>query len=560
MNPEDELNTFDRIRAFAAAKKAREAAAVPKLVAVPSIPENEDDSPYGLAALREECEKVASATEGTRNAVLNTSALKIGRLVGAGELREETALDNLAAAAARTGLDQAEIALVLRSNVNGALTVGKANPRVRGIRPVATVSSIDDWSPPPGHPEFWEARPELAHIAAFARARRACPWAVLGVVLARVVVAVPSWVVLPPLVGTSASLNTFIALVSGSGGGKGASESAATDAVDVGRIDSAGVGSGEGLAHLFMRKEKRGGVVQHREAVLMKVTEIDTLAALGDRRGATLLPELRKAWSGEDLGFAYADPTKALPLPAHRYRLALVAGVQPGRAQWVLDDADGGTPQRFLWLPAQDPGAPDLAPACPDRWTWTRPDFGVADYFTSRVTMPVVETARRVIDEARLARLRGDGEALDGHALLARLKAAAALGLLAGRGEVTEEDWQLSGALGALSDATRTGVVEHLRRDASKRNRGRAEAEAERAITVRDRQEEDAVKKACAYVLRKLRGAPDGLIGAELSRGTTGARRMILPVALEKLAETGEIVSSEVGGNGTQGLRWNVRK
>lgn len=559
-------DTFEEIRAYAAAKKARTevvnvlAPARPELIIVPAL---SGDTAYGMAALAAECSAISSLPpDSTRNNDLNRAAIKLSGLVAGGQLTEGTMLVNLEAAARACLLDQAEIDLVLRTDATGALAVGRRRPRGPVIRAVVTAASIDDWPPPA--PEFWAARPELTHIADFARARRACPWAVLGVVLARLVVALPPWVVLPPLVGADASLNLFVALVSASGGGKGASEAAAADAVQIGEgnrhVDTAGVGSGEGIAHLFARRTKTG-VEAIRTAVLMKVIEIDTLAALGDRKGATLLPELRKAWSGEDLGFAYADPTKALPLPAHSYRLCLVAGVQPGRAQWVLDDADGGTPQRFLWLPATDPAAPDLRPPCPPRWVWTGPeDFPMADAFTTRVVLPVAEIAREVIDTARLARLRGDGEALDGHALLTRLKTAAAIGLLAGRLGVSAEDWELAGVIAGVSETTRAGVVDHLRREAATRNRSRAEAEAERAITVTDRQEADAMKKAGTYVMRRLTARAEGMTGGELRRGTTGPQRAALTAALEALSDAGQIEAEPVGNGGSTGLLWKVKK
>ena len=59
--------------------------------------------------------------------------------------------------------------------------------------------------------------------------------------------------------------------------------------------------------------------------------EIDTLSALGNRNGTTLLSQLRKAWSGEALTFGYVDRNKAIEVAGHSYRLTLVAGVQPGR-------------------------------------------------------------------------------------------------------------------------------------------------------------------------------------------------------------------------------------
>jgi len=94
---------------------------------------------------------------------------------------------------------------------------------------------------------FWRARPVLAHLHAFARARRVAPWALLGVTLARVVAVVPPVVVLPSLVGSYGSLNLFVGVVGRSGAGKGTAESAAVDAVPLpGPVATATIGSGEG--------------------------------------------------------------------------------------------------------------------------------------------------------------------------------------------------------------------------------------------------------------------------------------------------------------------------
>ena len=189
---------------------------------------------------------------------------------------------------------------------------------------------------------FWDERKILRHLHDYARARRVSPWAVLGVTLARIITATPVEVALPPIVGGKASLNLFVGLVGPSGSGKGAAEAVSADAVHVGYITSHNVGSGEGIAHGYKRRIK-GELewVDDRHAVLFSVPEIDSLAAQGDRRGATLMPQLRSGWTGEQLGFGYADPTKRIIVEAHQYRLCLVAGIQPGRAACLLDDADG---------------------------------------------------------------------------------------------------------------------------------------------------------------------------------------------------------------------------
>ncbi|MBM0233369.1 hypothetical protein JNW91_16805 [Micromonospora sp. STR1_7] len=425
---------------------------------------------------------------------------------------------------------------------------------VPGTVPVASLPGraedvAEGWSVPPDT-ELWSARSSLARVHQFARSRRAAPWATLGVVLARVVAATPPFVVLPALVGGHGSLNLYVAIVGPSGAGKGAAERTAADAVEVGALTSASVGSGEGIAHLYA-KRTRQGVERHTDAVLLSVPEIDTLSALGGRQGATLLPELRRAWSGEALGFSYADPDKRLPIPGHSYRLALVVGVQPARAGGLLDDADGGTPQRLLWLPATDPQAPDVAPDEPAGLLWQRPLWPLAEFGTSRVVLPVCQNARTAIDAARLARLRGQPSDLDGHALLAQLKTAAALALLDGHAEVTEEDWQLAGVVAVVSTRTRDQVAAGLERVERERNRRRGEAEGDRAAVAAERVAEDAVKRCCSNILRKLDG-DEWKAGSPLRRSIAARIRQHFDEAIQRLLDTGQIEAEDIDGGGVR--------
>ena len=427
------------------------------------------------------------------------------------------------------------------------------------------ISAPPDVPEPIAVDEFWTARPVLEHIHTFARARRASPWAVLGVVLARVVVAVKPFAVLPPLVGGEMSLNLFVGIVGPSGAGKGAAESAAADAIDLGTIETWNVGSGEGIAHLFMHRETVRGegkvLIQHAEQVLMSAAEIDTITALSERRGATLLAELRKAWVGERLGFAYADPEKRLPVEAHAYRLGLVAGIQPAKAAGLLDDSDGGTPQRFIWLPATDPDAPATPPALPDRWEWKPPHWPVADHRTRHAQLPVCETARLAIDTARVAGLRGEGDPLDGHALLARLKTAAAMALLDIRSDVTEEDWALAGIIQAVSDRTRSGVVATLQDGAASANRRRGEAEADRAVVVAERVDDHVVKRVARNLTRKLTGR-DWVAFGDLRKSISSRDREQAEEALDRLVSSGvvevENADRDDSGHGGSGQRYRL--
>lgn len=310
--------------------------------------------------------------------------------------------------------------------------------------------------------QFWAARESLATVYAWAHGRYTSPWSALGVVLCRALAAVPPWITLPPVIGGRGSLNLFCALVGPSGSGKGASASVAEQILPT-EVHCAKLGSGEGLVKTYGRVRKEDGRYHTeliRHSALFAVDEVDTIAGLGARLGSTLMPALRSMYSGETLGFGYADPTKAVLIPAHAYRAALWVGVQPGRARALLDEADGGTPQRFVWLPTTDPRIGDIhlseadfpAPlTLPDRWGNTYATFTVPHAVTD------------IICDAHIARARGIGDALDGHALFTREKVAAALAVLDGRDAMTLEDWELSGVVMTMSNRTRADVESGLR-------------------------------------------------------------------------------------------------
>lgn len=410
--------------------------------------------------------------------------------------------------------------------------------------------------------DLW-TRPVLEHVRDFARARGVGPLACLGSVLARVVAGTPPEYVLPPLVGRVGSLNLFVAKVAASGQGKGASDGAAEDAILLSGIQDPDTGdeelftvtpgSGEGLLHVYVTREKDGTLRRLRDRVLFDVPEIDSLTAVASRQGATIMPLLRQAYSGEALGFAYADPGKRLRVRGHTYRCAMVVGVQPGRAAALLDDADGGTPQRFVWLPVTDPQAPPIRPAEPQPWRVELPPAT-----TGRRELKVAPEAVTVIEDAARRRLLGQNDnALDGHALYTRLKVAAAFALLDNRLDVTNDDWHLAGALMAISDTTRDDVQDQLRQTAADRNLARADAEATRAVRVANAVEEDAAKRIARAVTRKLDKTPgEWITGADLRRAFAGNQRQHLEEALELLTSTGQIETEQIPGQGTTGHRY----
>ena len=350
---------------------------------------------------------------------------------------------------------------------------------------------------------FWNSCPELRDMRQFARSRRVGPWAMFGVCAAVVVSAVPPYVVLPPLVGRVASLNTFVALVGKSGSIKSAAIGAALDWLGVDPAPNPKKpGSGEGLAKCFayVKKPKGEPAIQIGKhwSVLAEIPEVDTLTSTGGRGGSTLMSELRYAWSGERLGIDYAADDKAIVLQSQRYRLCMVVGVQPLRAAPIFDDADAGTPQRYVWFPVSDPNRPEERPAEPARldlppWPGLRSncfdddaesggvlDFGRDMKLANEMNQPadpdtfevmfVPDAVCKAIDEQAFAVLgdQDDIDPLDGHKLLCREKLAAAIAILCQRKEITEQDWELAGTAMKVSDLTRAEALKTLDAEAGR--------------------------------------------------------------------------------------------
>jgi hypothetical protein len=412
--------------------------------------------------------------------------------------------------------------------------------------------------------EFWDARPTLRHLRAFARARGVAPLAVLGSAMVRALTMVPARYVLPPLVGGVQPLNLYLALVGPSGIGKGASDRVTRDALRAdywrdpiarGPLYTCDAGSGEGVLAAYGRYDKETkGTELERECVLFMVPEVDHLTAVGSRTGSSLLPTLRKAWSGEALDPQWSAAEKRLRILELSYRLGLVVGVQPGRARALLEDADGGTPQRFLWLPVIDPDAPDPEdrPAEPD--PMTLPTVAVPP---SRTTVRVCEAAARQVQRAQVRKVRGEvAPDLDSHRYNTQLRVAAALAVLDGHltiDGITDEDWSLACALMAVSDATRGEVEAELRRQ----SQAKVEAQAERQATVAVRAdmsvEEARLHRTCEAIRRRLEQRPEWT-GGELRRALPEHRKR-LPEAIDRLARAGDVTVEEVVYRGQTGIK-----
>jgi hypothetical protein len=371
--------------------------------------------------------------------------------------------------------------------------------------------------------DIWDERPILAHIRDAARNRMVSPWAVLGCVLARVAAFTPPSTCLPPLIGGTSPLSLFIALHGSSGAGKSAPTQCATDLlpdVPPGCIGPLGLGSGEGLVEAYMElvEETDGGGKtkkvkrQIKHGALFTLDEGQALTEMGSRKGSTILPVLRTAWSGGDPGQANATVETRRSLRPQSYAVGLVSLWQDKAANLLLDDVDGGTPQRFVWLPTGDPGASRNRPTWPGKLDWEPPPAIVMGGIMQTNVLGIDAVIEDDILDARVDAMHGtlaEGP-LDAHRRLNKLKVAGVLCVLEGRTTVTADDWHLAERILSLSDDVREWILA----EAKRRNADTMAAEVSRVVYREAVVEKSAAERALSRAAKaawRVVGKADGV-------------------------------------------------
>jgi hypothetical protein len=378
---------------------------------------------------------------------------------------------------------------------------------------------------------------QLTRIYQWARARYAAPWAVFGAVLLRVSASTGPDVQLPGVIGGRASLNMMAVFVAASGGGKGISDATARLAWPA-DIHEEGLGSGQGISELF--KETKNPEDRISRAIFM-VPEIDHLAALDAGQGNNTRATLKAAIMGERLGSKGASSATSRMVAPHTYRMCLSVAGQFGHCGVILDDATGGTPQRTLWFPSTDPQMPGERSADPGPLDTGIPLWAPGADEVVEIAYGPAEITETII-AAHLARQRGDGDALDGHAMLVRCKVAAILAIMHHRSVVSEQDWELSAIVMEVSDATRQTVIEHARQAAKAKVRERAIARAV-GDEVYDSRLLDGVRTSILRTLER-----DGEQAGNELRSKMGKRdrRDMFDQAIALLQHEGLVTSMEV--------------
>jgi hypothetical protein len=394
-----------------------------------------------------------------------------------------------------------------------------AQQRTATPKPVVDVDTGEieqDWRNLPD--EFWSARDCLAHVRQAAHSRSRCADSVLVAVMARVATLIPHTVVLPAIVGSTASLNFFGAIVGRSGGGKSTSKDVACELVPIEHrkdiLPDVSPGSGEGLVEMYFEMvdevgddgKKRKVKRKTKNAAFVFVDEGQGLLSMSERSGATIMPIMRSAWSGATLGQQNASQETNRRLPAHSYRMAMVLGFQLAYAASLIADAEGGTPQRFVFVNATDPTIPDERPQWPGPLDLT-PLPIVSTGTTVAFDPDIVEQIRR----RALGATRGEWEVdpLDTHADLGRMKVAAILAVMdGGRLCVGVDDWELAGMVMRSSRAVRTWAIEEARSSTAASERSTAMRLAQRQIVVEDASQRRALEAGALSIARKAHRDP----------------------------------------------------
>jgi hypothetical protein len=386
----------------------------------------------------------------------------------------------------------------------------------RGRRADPTTGEVVDRDRPSGPPtlpdEFWSARPVLSKISEAARSRRAPRDAVLGHVLARVAACTPHTVKLPAIVGGHVGLSYFVAPIASSGGGKTAGAGVAAEIIpSTGATVEVPAGTGEGIVESLFDKDDDGNRVQTRHALIISVDEGTALMEVAARQGSTTMSMLRQGYTDGPIGNTNASPERRRIVPRGQYVFGLVVAFQPAKAAPLLDDADAGTPQRFLWVAADDPDVPDQKPAWPEGLTWAPPNLSGSDPVHvggyRRHLIGVPDDIAGELDAARVRQLRRedtDADPLDAHAGLVRLKTAALLAILDGRLDVNAEDWHLAGIMYRTSAAVRSYVVAVLKAERAEQERSEHRRAAARDAHLEDAATSRALASGAASIGRRV--------------------------------------------------------
>jgi hypothetical protein len=252
-----------------------------------------------------------------------------------------------------------------------------------------------------------------------------------------------------------------------------------------------------------------------------------------ERQGTTIDATIRSAWTGAALGQSNAQEATTRFVQRKNYALGMVIGYQPAVAQDLLADGGPGTPQRFLWLSANDPAIPDEVTAVVEPFGLPLDD---ADGRPLRGVITFPDWFVREVRAGHRAKVAGEAvvEELDSHAPLMVCKLAALLCVLDRRMHVSDEDIDLANLLWRVSCATRDRLIEFGRQEAVRRREEKlAEKVAEvEAASLATRGVEQDIDRVARLIFRRVKVNDGSFLRYLLKKNIGGANKRFFDPAL----------------------------
>lgn len=456
--------------------------------------------------------------------------------------------------------------------------------------------------------DFWNRSPQLQAVAWAAAQEKVSPWGLLMGVQLHQLSHVKPTVVLVKRDGSpgqtlfsGTSLNMFGGLTADSGGGKSVTFKLASELLPPSHTPVSD-GTGQGLVKSIAETEKvtseDGQKLAepyyitrfNRHSLVVHAPEIKTLNAEFAREASKTDSMMRSMWSGETVGMTTGDKDRRVTLPANMYRIVGMWGVQAVNATAILAGADDGTPQRWLWMPAEEYRR-GITRVNPGQVTFPQPVFGQIGSNPFGVSGGELPTEYRDGDPlpapiwvswspqmtADIASLTAQREALrdrdpyadltqeqldaeravtmQSHLTLTRIKLAAIMGFLHGRPSPTDLDWELAGYQLQVSVRELAGVWKksQMARKQEIVVRGAEKGlELHAAQGARNALDDADVVAVAEYLYQKLAERP--LLNKELRNKLSHTRRAKLRPALELLEAQGRFAVDR------NGLYWALYK
>lgn len=450
---------------------------------------------------------------------------------------------------------------------------------------------------------FWNRSPQLQAVAWAAAQEKLSPWGLLMGVQLHQLSHVKPTVVLVKRNGqpgntlfSGTSLNMFGGLTGDSGAGKSATFKLASELLPPSHTPISD-GTGQGLVKSIAETEKvtteDGNKLPepyyitrfNRHSLVIHAPEIKTLNAEFAREASKTDSMMRSMWSGETVGMTTGDRDRRVTLPSNMYRVVGMWGVQAVNATAILAGADDGTPQRWLWHPAQEFRVGIHSTRInPGQVTFPTPIFGQigtspfgisggelpTEYKDGDPLPPPIWVMWSPQMHADIAALQAQREALldrdpyadltpeqkdaeqavtmQSHLTLTRIKLAAIMGFLHGRANPTDDDWELAGIQLQVSVRELAGVwckAQAARKDEIIVRGSEKGLEMHAAQGARNALDDADVVAVAEYLYELLARKP--LLNKELRNKLSHTRRAKLRPALELLEAQGRFAVDKSG-------------